>query len=250
MIELYEYLSKHKEDCPEWLNKIEPIKPVFNKIDFFNSRIVFYPGSGVDGHPIKLFGSSHSAHCFIYSDYMAEKDQITAVLDGDGVGYTSPVLGYHSLLRIDLKMEDLTSDGWRSHLDRPINFRPPSIKPYGFVEILERNADLDDDHGAKRLAILFLGSDGHATYDALFCQNNGVLPPFCLFIQDHGFGGNYSDFGHGGLMHQIALKTRVLPDWLIVSTNSSPWEGYQVVPDVNGDLGGMHMDMRKLYRKV
>ena len=34
--------------------------------------------------------------------------------------------------------------------------------PFGFLEVLERDHEFDDNHGARRLAILFLGADGIA----------------------------------------------------------------------------------------
>lgn len=247
MPELREYLATLRESCPEWLANIDVKNPVFNREDFFKSRVVFYPGAYVDGHAIKLFGSSHAAHCFVYCDFLFEENEIKAILDGHNDGYSGPILGYHPLVRIELRMQDLVPQGWIPHSNR---HQIPTIKPYGFLEILERNPEFDDQHGAQRLAVLFLGSDGHATYDALFCQNNGHLPPFCLFLRDHGFGGNYSDFGNRGLMHEIAMNTRVLPEWLVVSTNTNAWNGYQMLDDVNGEAGGMHADWRRIYKKT
>ena len=71
--------------------------------------------------------------------------------------------------------------------------------PYGFLEILDRSPTLGDDHGALRLAILFIGVDGIAAFDALFCQGNFRKDQFVV-LQDHGFGGNYDHFGTSGLM--------------------------------------------------
>ena len=42
--------------------------------------------------------------------------------------------------------------------------------PWGMLAILQRDEEFDDQHGPQRIAILFLGADGVATYDALFCQ--------------------------------------------------------------------------------
>jgi hypothetical protein len=40
--------------------------------------------------------------------------------------------------------------------------------PHAFLEILERNVELDDCHGARRLAIIFLCADGIASYVVRF----------------------------------------------------------------------------------
>ena len=70
------------------------------------------------------------------------------------------------------------------------------------LEILQRESGLNDAHGPSRLAILFLGADAIATYDALFCQGDGTRSPYVVVLQDHGFGGNYDSFGEGGTLEQ------------------------------------------------
>ena len=188
-IKLHTNLLQLKELCPKWLLGFHP-DDAFDRHSFFNSRVVYYPGSGNDGHAVKCFGSTHSAHCFVYADYMVEQSRIEAELSHSSPQNSRRFLGYHSLTRIQLAENDLTPDGWKSHGDsmrKP--FQTPRVTPYGFLEVLERDDNRDDTHGAYRLAILFLGADGIATYDALFCQQNGVAPPFGAFIQDHGFGG-------------------------------------------------------------
>jgi hypothetical protein len=46
--------------------------------------------------------------------------------------------------------------------------------------MLERKPEYDEAHGPKRLAVLFLFSDGIATYEALFCQAGNKLEPFAI----------------------------------------------------------------------
>jgi hypothetical protein len=137
--------------------------------------------------------------------------------------------GYRSVARIELGEQDLVSGNWIRHAEpgegRPL-FEP--APPFGLVEILEREQPFDDSHGATRLAILFLGSDGFAAYDALFCQDNHVPPPFCIVSQDHGFGGNFDSFGKGGLLERLAQRTNVFPKFLLVGDNATPWEHYNL----------------------
>ena len=42
----------------------------------------YYPGSSCDGDAIKLFGSSYSAHCWGYWNYLMQKTEIKKALDG------------------------------------------------------------------------------------------------------------------------------------------------------------------------
>ena len=90
--------------------------------------------------------------------------------------------------------------------------------------ILERKSSFDDDHGPERLAILFLGADGIATYEAIFA--NGNAPQFFGFLlQDHGFGGNYDCFGRGGLLEKIMVRSKVYPHFVLTGRDH-PYDGY------------------------
>jgi hypothetical protein len=155
------------------------------------------------------------------------------------------------LARLTLSQADLTPVGWTEHvqiLDRAHFIG--EVKPYAFLEILERDAELGDDHGAHRLAVLFLGADGIASYDSLFCQSDSVGPPFAVLIQEHGFGGNYDKFGQGGLLDRIAQKCQVFPKFLLVAEGSEPWIGYEKMDYLDGSVGGMHGNTRFLHQFV
>ena len=249
---LYEYLRQEAEDIPLWLAKFRD-GDGFSHRDFFNSRVVYYPGSGIDGHPVKVFGSTHSAHCFVYADYIITQDALENELQHPKERF----LGYHTLSRLQLRVTDVVPDGWIAHV-RPDELRAdryglvePEIAaaPFGFLEVLERDATRDDRHGARRLAILFLGADGIATYDALFCQGAGHSVPFAVLLQDHGFGGNYDSFGGGALLERIALRCNVVPRRLLVGEGTRPWQDFERVRYVEGDPGGMWKMNRFLYER-
>mgnify|MGYP001765460574 FL=1 len=247
---LYEYLQRHPEAMPQWLDQFEGGAP-FSPQQFFGSRVVYYPGSGTDGHPVQLFGSTHSAHSFVYADYGLRQADLEAELEHPRYGFR----GYHTLARRQLRKTDLVPEGWVSHIN-PGEI-PPNVHhfaevvnaPFGFLEILERDSDRDDNYGAPRLAILFLGADGIATYDALFCQRHSTSAPFAVVLQDHGFGGNYDSFGRDSLLERIATRCNVIPRWLLVADNTDPWLGFERVNNVDGDRGGMHNQLRFLYER-
>lgn len=248
---LYEYLRGQREDIPAWLNQFTDGDP-FPPEAFFGSRVVYYPGSGTDGHPVKVFGSTHSAHTFVYADYGVTQNALEEELGDPRYGFH----GYHRLSRLRLSEADLVPRGWTAHVDRsevPDYRHGPAIvaaAPFGFLEVLERNREFGEDHGAHRLAILFLGADGIAAYDALFCQGDHVSAPFALVLQDHGFGGNYGRFGGGGLLEIIATRCEVLPQWILVARNTHPWHKFERVPNVDGDQGGMHNQLRFLHHRL
>ena len=222
-----EYLKmNYREELPLWLKSFSE-DTTFKVEDFFKSRVVFYPGSGEDGHAVKVFGSSHSAHCFVYADYTLGAGSIKVALDTLGSCFS----GYKSIYRKNLREEDLSPHGWQSHatleqqnlwrehLRRISSFQ---VQTFGILEIIQRNEGLNDSHGAKRLAIIFLGADAHATYDALFCQDDQTAP-FAVLLQDHGFGGNYFQFGREGIMNDIAVMTKRIPELILVGQGTEPW---------------------------
>jgi len=163
--------------------------------------------------------------------------------------------GYHTLSRLQLRESDLAPSGWTPHVhagEVPQNrhsFATVATAPFGFLEVLERDLEFDDSHGPRRLGIIFLGADAIAAYDALFCQERGTSRPFAIVLQDHGFGGNYDRFGKGGLLERISRRCGVAPQWLLVGENTDPWDGFQRVVNVEGDLGGMHNQLRFLHER-
>ncbi len=245
---LHEYLQRMPEALPPWLDNFKN-GDAFASPQFFAARIVYYPGAGTDGHPVKLFGSTHSAHSFVYADYGITQ----AALEGE-LGHASHRFrGYHTLARLGLVEHDLVPGGWVPHVDpgdvARDKYRFAAPAPFGFLEVLERDEGFDDGHGPRRLATLFLGADGIAAYDAIFCQPHSSSRPFAVVVQDHGFGGNYDRFGRGGLLERIASGCNALPRWLLAAENTHPWNGFLRIPEVDGHRGGMHHTLRFLHER-
>ncbi len=237
-MKLDEYLSQHREPVPSWLARFREGDP-FPREEFFRSRVVFYPGCGGDEHPIRLFGGTGSAHCFVMADYLNDLSCFGGLA--------------RVRFRVPLRVGDLTPAPWTAHV-------LPSELRRSMYDFVQRNGPppgatllVVEEHGgaARRdpLAIILLHADGIAAYDALFCQSFGHLPPYAVLLQDHGFGGNYDSFGGGGLMERIAARTSVFPTWLLVGRGTRPWAGYERVPAVESDRGGMYNLHRHLYRR-
>lgn len=251
LISCQAYLNQNSEEVPNWLSTYSPGQEL-NLNSFFSSRVVYYPGSGRDGDAVKLFASSKSAHCFVYADIGENKKSLVQQLDSKYEAFS----GYRMLDRIELSGKDIIPTNWVQHFDNSlaskIDFNAVkniNKESFAFLEILERKAEYDESHGAKRIAILFLGADGFATYDALFCQS-ASQPLFALVLQDHGFGGNYARFDNKGLLHSIAQNTQKFPEYLWVDPKGTePWEEYQQIKNVDFAVGGMHSKERYLFER-
>ena len=93
----------------------------------------------------------------------------------------------------EVSESDLRPGGWTQHVEERDLPQDPywfaNVTPYGLFMVLKRKEDRDESHSPERLALLFIGGDGHATYDALFCQNDGTRPPFLVVVRTMALGG-------------------------------------------------------------
>ncbi len=93
--------------------------------------MVFYPGGGDDGHPVRLFGSSRAAFCFVYADT-------------DERGYDRVPTGYRPVLH-----EQVT---W-PELERPFEFNGTKPRMARWI-IFQRLEGYGPDHGHEFIALL------------------------------------------------------------------------------------------------
>lgn len=242
------YLSQFEEEIPEWLRYYkEGAKVPFSLV--MSDRIGYYPGSGYDGTLIKVCNISKSVHSFLYVDYgLSKKDLL------NHLSQPNSILGYHSIGRIEWDEKDIMPNGQYPlnvnkrplHALDPKWFVDPNEKPYCFTVIMERDADKDDDWGAKRFAVTFLFADGIATFYQLFCREY-CKAPWIVLLQDHGFGGNYDRFGKGGILDVLMKNNEVFPEYVLCADGTTIWDGYEKVKGLPPVFGGMHHNSRQLY---
>ena len=230
-----EYFSKDKEPMPLWLENYKKGDKV-NISQLFNSRIVYYPGAWIDGSPIRLFNTSHAAHVFVYVDYGYDKEKIDAELSDDAF------LGYHLYHRQDVSQKELLPYAPRYHATAEemrfaISGYDMSIEKkdaFAVLKIYERNEDFGDEHGAFRFAILYIGADANATYDALF-GNTDCSPYACVVCANMGSG--YTCFVRDSLLESIAQRTDRFPKYLLCIQNYG-WDGYSMLRSVKPNFVG------------
>lgn len=245
---MVEYLRQNKEEIPDWLRNYQK----GNNVSFstvINSRVGYYPGSGFDGNLVAVANRAQCVHSFLYVDYRVKKEELVAMLDSNDFN------GYHSIDRIEWREQDIMPNGqypikvdYKLKHD-PMHFVDRTVTPYCFTEILERNAEKDDNWGAERFCITFLFADGIATYYQLFIKQLQKAP-WLLLLQDHGSGCNYDQFGKGGLLDKLVKESDIRPDYVICATNNTCiWDGYLRVIAAKATHGGMHNSERLLYQK-
>ena len=239
-----------RETVPQWLMAYSAgEKPTFATA--LSGRFVYYPGSGDDGEPVRIFNQSHSAHVFLYVDYGVSRERLETQLRD---GYFT---GYHSLGRIEFKAEDIAKVDFVPHVDlsrisrwgKELQRRVTAgVKPFCMMDILERDQDRNDSFGAERLAVIFLCGDGIASYDAMF-GSKVYHAPFAIILHDHGFGGNYDKFGRGGLLEECAVNTDSFPELLLTASNTEVWRGYDRIGGLAPAVAGQTHARHVLYRR-
>jgi hypothetical protein len=228
---------------PAWLASIPAGAQSVDVDDFFASRVVFYPGSGNDGHPLRVFASTHEACCFLYVDYIIGRDTLLRTLHGEGRGYGAGPLGYHLHACIDVDVDDIVPADFETRL--PCAAHGFAGGPFAFLAVLARDDDRDDDHGPARIAMLFVGLDAYDVYEAVYVDKNRA--PWAIVLQDHGMGGNHDRFGRGGRLERLATNA-ARPEVLVVASNTVAWDGYVAVGDCG--RGGMHLHHRTRFHRM
>jgi hypothetical protein len=219
-------LARDQTSQPDWIRE----KPSFTdevRSQFLQSRVVFYPGGGDDRHPVKLFGSSRAAFCFVYADQA-------------GCDYGRDPTGYKPVLQEQVMWPEF---------QRPFNFSVTNPRRAQWT-VFKREKHLGDDHGFEFIVLLYVYGDAFTVYWDLWVGNGKA--PYAILIEDYGIGGIFKGHPFGGPespMYMWADAKIAWPNWLLVSEHppTKPWPGYHRVS--TGDPGGLHHDKRFLYSR-
>lgn len=236
-ISLAAYLSGDQEKLPLWLERYQSGQAV-DIDELLRSRIVYNPGAGTEGAPIRVFNAAGAAHVFVYVDYGFSKEAIDGALSNDAFR------GYHLIGEQTLSADRLCRSAPTYHLTAEELERVrqayrvgsiPTQNAFGILKIYQRDGALGEEHGAWRFALLYLGADAIATYDVLF--GNTAYSPFACIVDAYGFSGEYDHFARGSLIERIAQRTNRLPKYLLCAHHCEGWEGYRMLRTVGGSYG-------------
>ena len=83
---------------PEWLKNLNPVMPPLQvpMQELLNDSF-YYPGSGLDGMPLRIF--SGKIHSFVYAYYALTRERLVCEIHGDRFHRVS---GYHILYEREL----------------------------------------------------------------------------------------------------------------------------------------------------
>ena len=152
----------------------------------------FYPACWFDGQLVK-FAPKNIVN-FIYCDHATGETALLENLKNE------PFIGYTTLAERDVKKEELVPLGWRP--ETPPNFTELSYAFIGLYAepafakwfVFERKSNRTDTYGPSRFALLYIGGEGVATYQALYWGNNFAPEAIAIIQPGVDFGNNWTDF--------------------------------------------------------
>lgn len=231
------YLSYEKEKMPNWLENFDGDKPLdVNEVFYGSNRIVFYPGSGIDGEPIKLINKAHYAHTYFYVDYNHRREDIRKILIKNEtfkgyktIGlYTCPVyiasrlVSDHSYynMRTIFNSEDLIYESMNYPLQKGI------FIPFLYIAIYERLPNYDETHGAKRFCLIYLCNDMFGAYYEFFSSRN--MAPNILILKNYE-SNEFFMLGKGSNLEFLAKEKQTYPDYILCERNTDVWKDYEKI---------------------
>lgn len=230
-ISILNYLMDDCEETPMWLMEHKKGRKVnFKKI--IESRLFYFPCYTSLGQPLKIFNKTKSSHTFIYASSYIPKDKAYRELTNNSIR------GYKLYDLIELQSGDLIPEVLKNNIKTNVNYNIQYyLEPYGYLAIYDRKSEYNEIHGAARIAVIILGGDPTALYDAIFVNNN--IQPHILVLFDPGSTkcGN-SCFGKDGLLNKLAVKTNIFPKYVYCAINTVSWDNYEKVYCVSSEYAG------------
>jgi hypothetical protein len=217
-----EYLRRPISSFTHWAQNVgENGLPTLDEI--LAHPVLFYPGAGQDFGPLLIFGAAGIVDTVVYADYGGlTPEAIESMVARHCVGYK-----ISSMHQFPMDNHERFS---QDHRHQPCN-------SFMMMSILESRT------GGHPLVLLYCHADAFAVYDAFWRSRRSA--PLAIVIQDHGFGGNWGTFGHGGELHRMAGEAG-LPR-LLYWGGGQPWQEYQPVSQAGGNGEGMHHTHRTLF---
>jgi len=251
------YLSYEEELVPNWIMNHEKGDSVDLDDILTRGKVVFYPGSGIDGEPIKLINKSHYAHTYLYVDYNYKREEIERELLKEDV-----IKGYYlvDMIKMPTYVISRMIDNHGYYRPTKYSFYVPEDKeimgpkkegifvPYCFITIFERKIGYDESYGAKRFCLIYLCHDLFGAYYRFFTQEN--IAPAILVLKDFK-ANDVFELGRGSNLEILVRNKDIYPEYILCERNTEVWRDYDIVPRVQKILlDGDKNEVLSLYTKA
>ena len=212
-------LDQQTEIQPDWLNasseKFQFTKQLGDSL--LSSRVVFYPGSGVDYAPMELF--KQSAHGYIYVDYLTDLDSTPPIPNCKLLHQQALTIAeITESLGLDPNQaaffrEDLTQNETQA-LDHFFagEQTPQSRLLGGRWSIWERNKILAGETHHRRFALLQLHAEAVWVFKGLWCTRQPQPKLFALYCGRDS--PSWTTWEPVGWLFRLAVNHEAFPDRL------------------------------------
>lgn len=221
-------INRGVEPVAGWL---QGPSPLFSKTvvqEFMSSRVVFYPGSGVDYAPMELF--KREAHCYLYVDYLTDLASsppvpncrllheqaltIGEITESLGLDPNQPVFAPDELTPNETQALDQFFAGQQT---------PESRLLGGRWSVWERDEVLKGETHPRRFALLQLHAEAVWAFKGLWCTGKPQPKLFALYCGRDS--PNWTHWGPGGWLFRMAVNHQAFPD-LLRCWQDSQWPDY------------------------
>lgn len=223
-------LDQQTEIQPDWLNasseKFHFTKQLGDSL--LSSRVIFYPGSGVDYAPIELF--KLDAHGYLYVDYLTDLDSTPPIPNCKILHQQALTIGeIAESLGLDpnqaaFSREDLTQNETQA-LDHFFAGQqtPQSRLLGGRWSIWEHNDILTGETHRRRFAFLQLQAEAVWVFKGLWCTRQPQPKLFALYCGRDS--PNWTHWRPGGWLFRLAVNHQAFPD-LLRCWQDTQWPDY------------------------
>ena len=199
--------------------------------DILNRRIpmkelledsVYYPACYTDGRPIKYCNTiwrKLGVNSFVYCDFDMSEEKFLEEL--------KTVRGYHVFAHRSLSRDEYIPDGWSLELGGVGHNQyydtflgsEKEFPPFAHWAVFERDTDRSPMHGPERFSLIYVGGEGLATFQQLYCHYH-IAPKMLCFIQCWGFAGNWTDFTNPNAAFATTLRRHpeCTPDYVCIGS--------------------------------
>jgi hypothetical protein len=211
-------------------------------------KIIYYPGACDDFTALQLFARYANTEKIIFTDYFnaPETLKIRERLDdlAENIVSLSP---QHFNKRNWIQFWPQKNDNWEN---KESAFNEEYYHPnYAWGRLIEINPKSNTN---KKLQFYYLGTEAVKTA-AVLIDNN--IYPELLVLQDHGFAGNWTEFGKKDFPLHETMKNH-LPEYILLEPegNTKIWPGYlQVTKPYDPGIinaNSAYTSKRALYKRV
>lgn len=168
-------------------------------LDLLLQNSVYYPACDLDGGVIKYCNTrarNWRIQSFVYCDYMMEEDIEVESIHKHIRGYS--VFAHRKVTERELNPtgKSLGRAPFRitkSEMEEMIHWSSKH-EPFCHWFVLERKEGWGESHGPRRFSLLYLCSEGVATYMQLYNTNFSAPTAVAIIQPGHAFGCNWTNF--------------------------------------------------------